>query len=174
MNKLLITAICLIAALGLGLGFSWPKYQDLKALEANIEEKDLELQSETDYFSQIKETSEKLKGYEDSLAKISSALPPDPSLPALFNFLQQASSQTGLVLEEISLGSISPFQGKQESIKKIYVNLQLAGSYPAFKDFLSTLERSTKLIEVESIFFSSPREPEEPFSFKVNIKTHSY
>ena len=165
MNKLIITAACLVLALVSGFFLTWPKYQALQVLQTNIEAKEAELQSKESYFSQIKEISEDLEGYAESLAKISSALPETPALPSLFNFLQITASQTGLVLEEIILGSVG--QGE------IHVTCRLAGSYPSLKSFLLALESSARLIEVESISFSSPEEG-KPFTFNLKIKVFSY
>lgn len=169
MNKPIIIAICLILTLAFGFGFLWPKYQALRGWQTAIAEKEAELQSRTAYFSQIQEVSTKLAEYEESLSKISNALPSDPSLPSLFNFLQTTAAQTGLVLEDINLSGM-----KKGSTKEIQVYLLLDGSYSALKDFLLALEKSARLIEVKDVSFSFPSKPQEPFSFKVNIKTHSY
>ena len=169
MNKLIIIAGCLVLALVLGLTLTWPKYQDLRILQMDIKDKEAKLQSQKEYFSQIKEISEQLEEYIEPLAKISSALPKTPSLPSLFNFLQLSASQTGLLLEEMTLGGVS--EGE------IRVSNKLIGDYPAFKNFLLALETSSRMIEVESIAFESPKEPDEPdepFTFVVKIKTHSY
>lgn len=176
MNRTLITIICFALALGLGLGLLWPKYQFLQSLQAQIKEEEEELQTKTEYFSQIKKILEELKKYEEELSKISNALPTDPSLPSLFNFLQKAASQTGLVLESIALKSISAPEAQKEptKIKEIDVDLSLAGPYPALKDFLSAIEKSARIIEVRKISFSSPEDPSKPFSFEILIKTHSY
>ena len=173
MNKPFITVLFLVATLAIGFGFILPQYQTLKSLQADIQEKNAEFHSKTEYFSQIKEIAEKLSQYEEGLSKISSALPSAPSLPSLFNFLQRTSSQTGLILEEITLKSISAPQ-ETEGLKEISVELQLIGSYSALKDFLLAVETSAGLIEVEKISFSTPRDLEQPFSFKVEIKSHSY
>jgi Tfp pilus assembly protein PilO len=176
MKKTFIITISLALAILFGLGLVWPKYQAFSNLQAEIEARNKELESKRDYFSQVEKISQDLKIYEAQLAKISSALPPDPSLPALFNFLQKSASQSGLILEKISLGGIVA-QKKDEKpgvIKEIMVNMELSGSYESFKNFLSAMEKSARLIEVESISFSSPEEPGDPFSFELSIKTQSY
>lgn len=166
MNKLIVISTCLVLALVLGLTLTWPKYQDLSALQINIEAEKAELQSKEGYFSQVKEVSEELEKYPESFSKISSALPETPSLPSLFNFLQASTAQTGLVLEKIILGGVS--EGE------IQVACQLVGDYVAFKSFLLALENSARIIEIEKISFESPEETEEPFKFTVQIKTHFY
>ncbi|MBA7596528.1 hypothetical protein ES703_03502 [subsurface metagenome] len=174
MNKLIIIAVCFVLALILGLTLVLPKYQSLQFLQTSIQERSTELQFKEAYFSQVKEIAKQLEEYEEALAKISSALPQEPSLPSLFNFLQSISSQTGLILEKMSLGSISSPQEEKNNLKEIHVSLQLAGAYSAFKDFLAAIEKSSRIIEIEDITFKTPKEPTDSFSFDVQIKTYSY
>lgn len=184
MNRPIIIIVILLIVLVLGIILIWPKYQSLDFLRTNIEEKEVELQYKEEYFSQLQDISEKLKDYEENFSKISNALPLDSSIPSLFNFLQKTSSGAGLILEDITLQgiidnvAIKELENESEvstkGIKEIRVNLSLSGSYSAFKDFLQVLESSARLIEVKNISFSSPLESREPFSFGVNIITHSY
>lgn len=173
-NKLYITAISLVLAVILGIVLLWPKYQDIQELNSAIKEKEVELQSKEDYFSQLRGISQRLTEYEEGLSKVSSAFPQDPSLPSLFNFFKETASQTGLLLEDIKMRGIKEREGGPKRIKEIHSTFTLSGLYPDFKNFLSALEKSARLIEVEKISFSSPKELREPFSFQVNIKTHSY
>ena len=166
MNKLFIIAGCLVLALVLGFTLTWPKYQSFQVLRSNVEVKKEELQSKEEYFSQIKEISGELEKYTEALAKIASALPETPDLPALFNFLQSSASQTGLILEKIRLTSLA--EGE------IRVSCELLGEYTAFKNFLLALEKSARMIEIEEITFESPEEFGEPFQFTVKIKTQFY
>jgi len=173
MNKLYITALSLVLAVILMVVLLWPKYQDLQELTAFLEQKETELQLKKDYFSQLRETSRKLEEYGENLSKINSALPEDPSLPSLFDYIQQTASQTGLLLEKIELRGIKPAK-KNSKIREIHLNFILSGLYPDFKNFLSALEKSARLIQVQKIMFSTPQDLEEPFSFKVGIKTYAY
>ncbi len=172
MSKPIIIAVSLILALILGLILCLPKYQSWRNLLSEIKVKEIEFQTREEYYSQIREIERKLSEHKEALAKIASALPPDPSLPALFDFLYLTVARSGLVLEDITLERID--LPEEERIKEIYVNLELSGSYSSLKDFLLALERTARLIEVRTISFDSPEDPEEPFSFKIKVKTQSY
>lgn len=182
MKRFIYPAICLVLVLILGIVFLWPKYQIFQIYQKNIEEKRIELQSREAYFSQLEEIFKKFQEYPESLTKISSALPEETSIASLFNFFQNKSAQTGLILEEIALEGINdlnPQPGepaeKLKGLKEICLRLQLLGSYPAFKDFLLILEESARLIEIKSIsLLHSPKEISGLLSFKVKIKTYSY
>jgi len=186
MNKPIAIAICLYLTLVLGVGLLWPKYQDWKDFQKKIEEKRIELQYKEEYFSELNKASDTLKEYSQALLKIDSSLPADPDLPSLFDFLQKASSQNGLILKGISPISTTFFEdyyppptlptfggALSSKIQETHLSLSLVGSYFAFKNFLLTLEKSARLIEVESIDFSSPKKG-EIFTFNLKIKVYSY
>jgi len=147
-----------------------PKYQNLTVLKEEISQKTFEFQTLENHFKNLQEISEKLKEYQNSLSKIDSALPLSPSLPELFNFLQRASSQSGLILKKIGPFKVSVVE---EELKESKVDLTLSGDYPFFKNFLSSSEKSARLIKIEKISFSSPKEGES-FDFDLTIKVYSY
>lgn len=173
MTKSIAIIILLISILVIGVFLVFPKCQDLGSLQLEIGKKRAELQYKEKHISNLQEVSEELEKYKPELSKIDSALPSEPSLPSLFNFLQKASSQSGLIFRNVDSFSVATPEEKPE-IKEISLNLGVSGSYSAFRNFLSTLEKSARLIEIENISFSSPKEKETSFSFDLRIKVHSY
>lgn len=185
MSRLILIIICFFLILLIAFFLIWPKYQELEDLEAKIEGKKTELQYSEEYFSKLNQLSQKLEGYEDQLAKIDFALPSDAPLTSLslINFLQGASSQNGLVFKELGSYLITspetaakvpspPETELSSKIKEIRLNFEVSGAYSALKNFLIALEKSAKIIEVESTSFSF--EEGEIFSFAIELKTHSY
>jgi len=150
----------------------FPKYQTLNVLKKEVFEKEEELSSQEKYFETLKETSEELKKYEVPLSKVDAALPKNPSLPELLNFIQKASSQSGLSLKGISPAVTTPLE--KGEIKETRINFLLVGSYSDFKNFLSILEKSARLIDIENISFALPKEKEGLFNFNITIKVYSY
>lgn len=169
MNRLLIIAASLFVTLILGVVLISPKYQDFALIRSQVEEREAELASREEYFASLGGVSEKLNQYQKQLAIIDSALPPEPSLPNLFNYFQKAASQNGLVLTGMTPAGTASANGLRET----RVILVMSGSYSSFKSLLSTLENSARIIEPESISFTSPEE-EVFFTFNLRIKTHSY
>jgi Tfp pilus assembly protein PilO len=179
MSRPLAIIIGLILLLVLGIAVVFPKYQNLNLLQLKVKEKEAALQSEKEYFSNLSEISEKLKKYEESLSKINSALPTEPKFPTLFDFLQTAASQNGLVLKKItpalpgSLKGELAKEGWNPEIRKTGISLQVSGFYPSFKNFLSTLEKTARMIELESVSFFTLEEV-GPIDFNLRIKVYSY
>jgi len=173
MSRIAAILISLLGIFLIGFFLLWPQYQTLRELNFKIQEKKTELQYKEEYFSNLKKISEELKNYEPALSKIDSAFPSDPSLPSLFNFFEKAGSQNGLILKYIGPFYISS-RPDMPKVKEIHINITVTGSYPAFKNFLSALEKTARLFELENISFSSPEKTEEPFAFELKIKAYSY
>lgn len=175
MNRIIIIVAGIVIAVTLGLVLVWPQYQKFQVLNSNIENKQEELRSREAYFSQVREISTKLQDYPEAFLKVSNALPDDPSLAPLASFLQTNSAQTGLILKKIVLaGTVAPMD-KKESFNETQLVIQVSGSYEAFKNFLTLVENSARLIEVESISIEiPPKESKESPTFTLDLKTNSY
>jgi Tfp pilus assembly protein PilO len=173
MNHILFTAISFLLAIVLGVVLIHPKYQELQLLKEKIEARKVELQSKEDYLQKLKETSQELKEYEAELSIVSSTLPADASLPALLDFLQKVSSENGLILSSTKRAGISALP--ESEVRETKVALELMGNYPSLKNFLQVVEKSGRLIEIDSISLSVP-EAEKPdlFTFDIIIKVYSY
>jgi Tfp pilus assembly protein PilO len=148
-----------------------PKYEGLSSLDQEIFEKDIEFRSQEEYIRELEEIAKGLNEKEDEILKIDSALPQGSDIPDLLNFLQKTASQSGLMLEKVTPRYNLPGEGEKLAITQI--NFVLNGDYSNFKDFLSVIEKSARLIEVDTIGFSYPTRG-GPFNFNVGIKAYSY
>jgi len=164
----------------IGITILWPKLQETGEIKENIRAKEAEIKTAEEYFSDLNKTKADLEKYEIELSKIDSALPNNPSVPTFFDFLQKVSSQSGLILERLSSFVTAPstnFPGFQETV----FSFDVRGSYSSLKTFLSVLEKSARLIEVENIAFSSavkseiisPKE-KDLFTFSLRVRVYSY
>ena len=175
MSRAIIIITCLSLLLIFAIGAVFSKYQELTLLKSESKNKNAELQYEKEYFSKLSDVSKKLEKYKENLAKINSALPMNPRLPDLLNFLQKTSSQSGLVLKKIGLplSKLNKNEDWNPEIQETAFNITVAGSYFAFKNFLSVLEKSARMIALETVSFSSPQE-EISWTFNLRLKTYSY
>jgi Tfp pilus assembly protein PilO len=171
----IITIISFIGTIAIGNFFLWPRFQELEIKKAEIVKKEQGFQDEEVYFLTLEENRRKLKEYQKQLFIIESALPDnaEASLSSLFKFLQIASTQAGLILTEIEPFTIVPSE-KGATLEKTQFSFQVTGSYASFKTFLAKIEKSARIIKVENISFSSPKENKELFAFNLKIKTYSY
>lgn len=170
MNRTTTIVICLLLSLALGFFLVWPKAQEFRHKKVDALKKESEFRNLKESLSEIRLLSQGLEEYSNELSKIETALPLRLSLPSLINELQKTASEHGLILKSYSLGS---FPKEESGIKEFSLSLGLSGSYSAFKDFLFVLERSSRLIELENVSFSSP-EQGKPSDFNLGIKVYSY
>ena len=174
-NRSYIIVPALISVLILSFLLVWPKYEDLRTAQANVDEKTIELQRKKEYFEKVEATYDALEDAMGVFPIISRALPEEPTTSSSFYYFQQTAGGTGLLLEKISLEGISE-SSKRPNVKETNISMSLNGRYhPAFKNFISTIERSDRLFEISSISFKSPMDPEdEYFNFEINLKKHGY
>ncbi len=189
-KKLLIAIILFGLSFVIGLVFCFPKFQEMRVAQKQLESKKIELEQKKAYFEEIDILSEKLKQYPDELAIIDFSLPDDFSLPFLFDFFEKIVSRNGLFLTNISQsqGSQSSSRSSRSSaeteiseetesynnLKESRTSLSLSGSYSAFKNFLYSVEKSARLIEVENTSFSLPQDKTSTLNFDITVNTNSY
>lgn len=141
-------------------------------LQANLKDKRLELEIKEEYLAKLDKVKLELESHQEDFSKIELALPEDPSLPSLFNYLQKTSSESGLIFEKINPFSTSPSR-EVADLQETVFGIELVGSYPSLKNFILKIEKSARLIEVENISFSFKKE--EDFStFSLRIRVFSY
>jgi len=188
MTRLATIIICLILSIVLGFFLLWPQYQKFSEERWHVKEKEVERNNQEEYFNHLNKLSEELKEYEEEMSKIDSALPLDPDIPDLLNFLALASSQNGLSFEKVTSfsadsakNSKTAASGQEESPAKKYkeltIDFEVSGEYPSLKNFVSTLEKSARMIEIESLSLKQnlgQSKEKSPPIYNFKIKTHYY
>jgi Tfp pilus assembly protein PilO len=171
MNRIIITLVFFAAAIGTGIFLLVPRVQEYQELRAEIDRKEIELQYSQEYQLELEKISSELDLHKDALTKIGDSLPIEFSIPAFYANIQSMSSQSGMVLTSIGETGVREGGG----VKERSYNISVVGSFPNFKNFLSVLEKSAKLIEIENFAFSSALvEGGGENKLNVGIKTFSY
>jgi len=186
MPRLATIIICLLISLLLVFFLLWPEIQKYRDLNLSVKIKDIQIENQDKYFSQIKNKAEKLKSYEEEISKIDSALPDDPGIPSVLEFVVQTANENGMQLTEIANTSIASAQkatGNQATqepgvinnkLKEASIEFKILGEYSALKNFIATLEKNARLIELNTINFSSEGTEKGALpSFLIKIKTYS-
>lgn len=167
-----IISVGLLIILILGGGYlGWTRYGQFKIKSAELEIAEKKFGEKQEYISKLRSLETELEKYSQETDKIESGLPQDPSVPALFNYVSQKSSENGLILRELNLGKIG--QSAIGNIKEISFPLAFSGSYPAFKNFLASVQKSVRMISIRAISFTSP-EDEELFDFNLDANSYFY
>lgn len=177
MKRPIIIAIAFYFILAMAVLLIWPKYQDFSLIKKTIEIQKDEIEKTNDYFDKLKAADAELAANSEGISRIDSALPSESFPTDLFNFFDSMSSDNGLFLKEVKLGNSSNLSGNLSKIKATDSSVVVVGTYPAFKNFLSGIERSVRLISVENVSFSSvslnSRET-NTIVFTVGVKTYNF
>lgn len=174
----IISILLIILIIAGGYFLWWPKYQQFEDLRIKVTNKTERIRQEEEYFVELDALSKKLAEYEPELEKINSALPLElnPSIPALFNFVQKKGSENGLILKDINLEKVSlKTPVESEKVQNIVFTILVSGSYSSLKNFLAAIYNNERLIEVEKISFSEPKEAAKGiFDFTLQLKAHVF
>jgi len=194
MRKLAFVPILFFASFLMILYVVIPNYTESSALQDQIEAKERELKEKQDYFANIQKVSDNLVQYEEFLEKIEKSLPQKISLASLLSFFQDRALGSGLVMENLSpkqeskqsssqSASEAEAQGAAAKIKETGFRLTVSGPFVSFENFLKTIEKSSRLIEVASVAFDEgdgggAEEGEEDglteFEFDLVLEVYSY
>lgn len=171
---IIVILVLILLIIAGGYFFCWPKYQQFSVKKQELETKDEEIKKREEYLAGLESLLEKLKSFEQEISKIETALPTQPSIAALFKFLQKTSSENGLILEDTNIGQLYNLEKTEGRVQKMPFSISLTGSYSSFKNFLSSLYQNSRLIEVKLISFSSPTEEESNlFTFELTLETYA-
>ena len=172
-NRPIFTAIALFIILGFGFFVFLPQYKEFKKFQRGIAILEAELRGKSKYFADLAQLKETLKGYEESLKKVETALPKEFDLDSFIYFIQDKSNENGLLFQGAIFAGTSQV-AKEGAVRESIVNISVFGSYSALRNFLSSLEKSSRLIEVENISISSAGQFQEVFSVSLPLKVYSY
>lgn len=181
MNRDFLAPILLLASFLLAVYFVLPKYSQYQDLKTELAEKKIKLTEKQSYLDQLNAFSEQLDEHKQSLEKIDSALPDQMSFASLLGFFQEAAMANGLVLQSLNQADNPLSQEEQENrlgqsaVREIYVSLNLEGRASAFDNFLLSIEKSARMIEVEDISVKqSTQGGKGLLGFYLLIKVYSY
>lgn len=163
----------LLTSLVIGGTLVYPNYQDLTELKVDINLKQSELVNKTRRVSELARLKEQLDRHTIELERIDAAIPQDAEIPTLFNFIQNISATSGLVLRFISAAET---EGRFENSDLVVVSISISvtGSYDALKEYISQIEKSPRILEIQSVAFSSLLSEDEQFDFTISFNAYAY
>jgi Tfp pilus assembly protein PilO len=148
----------LLCCIGGGVYYWWPKIQSYLILEQQTASIDKQLEEKAQYFSKLRETSEKLNEYKDSISKIDSAFPTDPnvSIPPLIVYMLKVVAESGVSVEGLNIGTEVSAES-ENSLNQTKFDLGgSAASYAAFKNLVNNIYINARMIDVDSVSLTAP------------------
>lgn len=169
MNRTLLIGILLFVGVAAGIFLTWPKYQDFQLISSELKEKEQTLENRETYFADLARVKADLLEFTEELAKVEAALPSDPQLPALYDFLQSTAALSGMSVRDIS----ASVQDQKQALlmRTIPVTLELTGSFGAVKELVSRLNTASRMAFLQSLNISGGQDPGR---FNVTLQLHTY
>jgi Tfp pilus assembly protein PilO len=198
---ILITAV----ALSIILLFFYiiPKYSSWQQSKAEAAQAQAQLQTLQEQSNKVSESLKNINDNQSSLSMVNLAIPDSAGIPDLYAHIEQLAKGSNLILASIqavdenaknSSGQIdasgfSP-QAQVQSVSGgkidpppsptlgvVDINMEVKGSVPNFNSLLSSLEKSLRFIDVQSVEISASNAQTTPtspnlLSFRVILKTY--
>jgi Tfp pilus assembly protein PilO len=169
-------AIILFIVVVLSFFLVVPEYKNFKQLQVQFVETKAEYDAQNTYYVDITKVYEELYARREEISKIDNALPLDPPLGKLIYYLQQTGKDNGLIVKDLFLSKSSLLEQSKDSpltIKEIVFSTDVLGNYQSLKNFIVSLEKSSRIFEVSNISFGS-EEGSLLQNYSLQIKTFSY
>jgi len=181
MFRRIIAIIIIIASILAIVLFAMPRYRNTKVLRTEV----AELEDALNKAAQLRsERARLLDTYntmtEQDRARLMTLLPDSVDNVKLSIDIEQLAARHGLVLKDANVEEarnvVADAGLANQSLGTIEMNLSFLGSYDSFVNFLSDLERSLRIIDVQSIGFQTQQrrgeEVNDYYEFSLNVATY--
>lgn len=152
MSKTLIASIIFAAGAFMFFVLVLPEFNAISNAKAALETRQLLLEERTAELKKVAEFEEQYMARQADIDKLTVMLPEKKRIDEVVSSIQQITSQSGLNL--ISMTTAGLTEAGIAGYKKIIVNFDLVGQYPAFVGFLKLLEQNLRLYDVFEIIGS--------------------
>lgn len=177
-RKNLISLISLVVSLLLIFFLLDPLWSSVKIIKAEINQEQKELDSLEKLLTKTEELEQTYQELKEQADKVLLALPEQEDLSFLLVQFENLSSVNGLLLESINFGSLNKVKEEVDSgFPSLNLEIKLIGSYESFRNFISALDKSVRLMEIEKINLSAHKSNQEGagldiFEFVMGIKVY--
>jgi Tfp pilus assembly protein PilO len=170
-NSLYIFSIIFVAgAVIAGFFLVLPRYRDFVTANAEIEMIEERIRERDNYLQDLKTIDKKLNDYQNELKLIDAALYSDPWLPHLYNYFIDLSIKRGIILNDIKGNVLAKETGS--NFRRISLSIEGSGDYSSFKNFLTSIENSSRIFDVNNINLRIA--DDFNLAFSINLTTRSY
>jgi Tfp pilus assembly protein PilO len=172
MNRNLYIGILLFVGIVLGIFLTWPKYQDFQQLSLELQIRQQELENKETFFADLAKVKIDIAKLKEPFLKVEAALPLDPQLPQLYDFLQTSAAFSGMSVRNIA----ASIENQEQALlmRTISVAFELTGSFAAIKELVSRLNFASRVVTLQSLSISSLNQETGRFNVIIQLNTYSY
>ena len=181
MSRLLLPILLVGAALGLFVLYTNPVYQEVKVLRAQTDSYDEALNKSQELRAVRDELLAKRNTFPaESVSKLERVLPDNVDNIRLIIDINNIAARHGITLSDVALDTdfgdkngprSSTASGPSgEAVGSVTVGFSVAASYENFLTFLSDIEHSLRIVDIENLSFKVPSEGLP--TYVVSIRTY--
>ena len=145
--------------------FAMPLYDGVAAARSALADRKTLLDGRAAIMVNVTKLTKEYSEHADEIQRFADVVPPQKSTAELISAIQALATQNGLQLTALALGS------SQTDTEALYQNqsldIGLNGTYPAFKSFLTALEKNIRIIDLQSVDASPTGENSPIISFRI-------
>lgn len=177
--RLIVSILLIIISVFVFAGYVSPAWKGTKTLRAEERRFDEALTRSNDL---IKLREALLQSYNtlppQDLAKLDTMLPNSVDSVRLIIDLNAVASRHDMAVSNISLGDVGEesteegFGPKDDRYGTLRMSFAVSGTYAQFRSFIGDLERSLRLIDIDSISFGEADEDTGLITYTTGIKTY--
>lgn len=183
MIKNLIILILILGFAAIIVFLDMPKVQDILGLREDIKTQKDKFSEKQIVLGKVEKLTKTYEENQEDLERVSYILPSGQDIPDLIVQLEALAFESGSIIESVEFSSEKKTtkaeqirageQGVVKDYRGLNISLNLASTYSGFKNFLRLVEENIRLMDVNSIDFSTQSsEGSQLINFNLSITTY--
>jgi len=177
MKKSIIIIILIAIFVGIILLLDWPGVKDILSIQEEINHYSNLIEEKRELVSKTEQLKQAYDSKQEDIKKVYYVLPKEKQIPELIVQFEALASGNGLILEDLSIQKKKRAQETKkeeeqktreavlQEVETLKISLKVTGTYLSFESFLKTLESNVRIMDIQSIDFTSKESKEEESLF---------
>ena len=182
----IIAFFALAALVVVILVLTLPAYQGMSQKKSDLKLEEERLEETKEINGKLKDLAEQYEAHRAEAEKIMMALPSKEEIPNLLVSMEAISAENGMLLQSLGFSIQSDNTGRLaageegqiappgQQFKKLGLDMSLNGSYSSLKNFLASVEKNLRIIDIESIDFGASEGEGASDIFEYSIQGVTY
>lgn len=170
MNKNLVATIIVSVGLFLFFAMVMPQYSAISTFRSNLKQEETLYNERTAFLESFKSLNAKVKARQTDINKVVSFLPAGKRSDEIVSSLQEIAQESGLQLT--SLSSSNSASTTDTGYKKMFITVEMVGTYPSLVNLLGLMEKNLRLFDINQITAISSTT--SPGLLNINLKMNAY
>lgn len=176
--RLILSILMLIASIAGFAVFVVPHYNTITTLRAQEADYETVLSNARKLKEQRNALVKRYNAFDQvQLQKLGVMVPTNPENMKLVLALQSIATQYGMVLQNVKIEDAEPVTTKPNAqsnseLGTLTINFSVAGPYGSFTNFVRTIEKSLRMIELKKVSFAAADPKNQIYQYSVSVKTY--